>query len=353
MKEANKEENIYRNLYSFIPSLTKPLYEKDEKNLKDVVDTFVARLKKYNKNGEYDQKIKEILSEFEKWREDPVLYNRKHNIAGTFDKENEEAFAMVNNRSIKSRDHDEVMNEKQKQKKINKAKFNRKKLKKIGRIVLAVMGAGVIMIGAKQATKNLETIEVPVPDDNSISDINETYDTSWYNLPANEWFSDKNKIYKDDTIELTVSNKKVDDIKNKANEVRKEIEEKSKSYTFKYKVEYGDTVYALEERFDCKLNITGILREGVTLNITTNDKELANEMQALYDKKMKEEEPVSFEYYIVKNGDTLPEIANNYGVSCDDIMKYNSSIKSINKIDEGQTIKIPVYENEKTNGMAK
>jgi hypothetical protein len=67
------------------------------------------------------------------------------------------------------------------------------------------MGAGVIVIGAKQAVKNLETIEVPVLDDNSISDINETYDTSWYNLPANEWFSDKDEVYKDDTIQLSVS----------------------------------------------------------------------------------------------------------------------------------------------------
>ena len=56
-----KEENIYHNLYSLIPSLKKPLYEKDEKNLKDVVDTFVAILKRNNKDREYDGKIKDIL----------------------------------------------------------------------------------------------------------------------------------------------------------------------------------------------------------------------------------------------------------------------------------------------------
>lgn len=344
-----KEENIYHNLYSLIPSLTGPLYEKDEKNLKDVVDTFVAILKRNNKNGEYDEKINEILYEFEKWREDPAAYNRYHNIAGAFDKENEEVFNMVNNRSIKPRKQDEAINKKQKPKKINKAKFNRKKLKKIGKIVLAVMGAGVITIGAKQAVKNLETIEVPVLDDNSISDINETYDTSWYNLPANEWFSDKDEVYKDDTINLTVSKDKAEEIKDKSAEIKKEIEENDKQeelYTFKYKVEYGDTIYALEKRFNCKIKTSdGILREGNVLNITTTDKELADEMNDVFNK---ENEPISYEYYTIQKGDTLPEIANNYGVSCDDIMICNPQIESNNKIIEGQTIKIPQSEKSKT-----
>ena len=62
----------------------------------------------------------------------------------------------------------------------------------------------------------------------------------------------------------------------------------------------------------------------------------------------KENESISFEYYTIQKGDTLPEIANNYGVSCDDIMKYNSSIESNNKIIAGQTIKIPQSEKSKT-----
>lgn len=347
-----KEENIYHNLYSLIPFLPKPLYEEDMENLKDTVDTFVARLKRYNEDGKFDGRIDEILYEFEKWKENPDAYNRNHNIAGAFDNENEEVFNMVNNRSIKPRKQDEAINEKQKSKKINKVKFNRKKLKKIGKIVLAVMGAGVIVIGAKQAVKNLETIEVPVLDDNSISDINETYDTSWYNLPANEWFSDKDEVYKDDTINLTVSKDKAEEIKDKSAEIKKEIEENDKQeelYTFKYKVEYGDTIYALEKKFNCKIKTSdGILREGKVLNITTTDKELADEMNDAFNK---ENEPISFEYYTIQKGDTLPEIANNYGVSCDDIMEYNSSIESNNKIIEGHTIKIPVY--AKTNGMTK
>lgn len=344
-----KEENIYHNLYSLIPFLPKPLYEEDMENLKDTVDTFVARLKRYNEDGKYDGRIDEILYEFEKWKENPDAYNRNHNIAGSFDKENEEVFNMVNNRSIKPRGQDEAINEKQKPKKINKVKFNRKKLKKIGKIVLAVMGAGVIVIGAKQAVKNLETIEVPVLDDNSISDINETYDTSWYNLPVNEWFSDKDEVYKDDTINLTVSKDKAEEIKDKSAEIKKEIEENDKQeelYTFKYKVEYGDTIYALQKRFNCKIKTSdGILREGNVLNITTTDKELADEMNDAFNK---ENESISFEYYTIQKGDTLPEIANNYGVSCDDIMKYNSSIESINKIVAGQTIKIPQSEKSMT-----
>lgn len=352
-----KKENVYHNLYSLIPFLPKPLYEEDMENLKDTVDTFVVRLKRYNGDGKFDGRIDEILDEFKKWKENPDAYNRNHNIAGTFDKENEESFAMVNNRSIKSREHDETINEKQKPQKIKKAKFNRKKLKKIGKIVLAVIGAGVIGIGAKQATKNLETIEVPVPDDNSISDINETYDTSWYNLPANEWFSDKDEAYKNDTINLTVSNKKLEEVKDKAVEVKKEIEENDKQeklYTFKYKVEYGDTIYALEKRFDCKIKTSdGILKEGMVLDITTSNKELADEMNDVFNK---ENEPISFEYYTIQKGDTLPKIVEKFqdnNIDGDDIMRCNPQIKSNNEIIEGQTIKIPVYENEKTNGMAK
>ncbi len=340
-----KEENIYHNLYSLIPFLPKPLYEKDMENLKDTVDTFVARLKRYNGDGKFDGRIDEILYEFEKWKENPDAYNRNHNIAGTFDKENEESFAMVNNRNIKSKKQDEIINKNKNEKKV---KFNRKKLKRIGKTMLVVAGAVGIAIGAKQAvSRNLETIEVPVLDGNSISDINETYDTSWYNLPANEWFSDKDEAYKNDTINLTVSNKKLEEVKDKAVEVKKEIEENDKQeklYTFKYKVEYGDTIYALENRFDCKIKTSdGILKEGMVLDITTSNKELADEMNAEFDLENKS---TSFEYYTIQKGDTLPEIANNYGVSCDDIMKYNSSIESINKIVAGQTIKIP--QNEKS-----
>lgn len=343
-----KKENVYHNLYSLIPFLPKPLYEEDMENLKDTVDTFVARLKRYNGDGKFDGRIDEILYEFEKWKENPDAYNRNHNIAGTFDKENEESFAMVNNRSIKSKKQDEIIN---KNKNGKKVKFNRKKLKRIGKTILVVAGAVGIAIGAKQAvSRALETIEVPVLDGNSISDINETYDTSWYNLPANEWFSDKDEAYKNDTINLTVSNKKADEVKDKAGEVKKEIEENDKQeklYTFKYKVEYGDTIYALEKRFNCKIKTSdSILRDGMVLDITTSNKELADEMNDEFDLENKKFD--YFEYYTIQKGDTLPEIANNYGVSCDDIMKYNSSIESINKIVAGQTIKIPQIEKSMT-----
>ena len=350
-----KKENVYHNLYSLIPFLPKPLYEEDMENLKDTVDTFVARLKRYNGDGKFDGRIDEILYEFEKWKENPDAYNRNHNIAGTFDKENEESFAMVNNRSIKSKKQNEIIN---KNKNGKKVKFNRKKLKRIGKTILVVAGAVGIAIGAKQAvSRALETIEVPVLDGNSISDINETYDTSWYNLPANEWFSDKDEAYKNDTINLTVSNKKADEVKDKAVEVKKEIEENDKQeklYTFKYKVEYGDTIYALEKRFDCKIKTSdGILREGMVLDITTSNEELADEMNDVFNK---ENEPISFEYYTIQKGDTLPKIVEKFqdnNIDGDDIMRCNPQIESNKEIIEGQIIKIPVYENEKTNGMTR
>lgn len=143
MKEANKEENIYRNLYSLIPSLTEPLYEKDEKNLKDVVDTFVTILKRNNKNCEYDKKINDILDEFKKWKENPAAYNRYYNIAGAFDKENEEVFNMVNNKSIKPRKQDEAINENKKTKREKKIKLIKNSI--IGGTIVAVGLTGVIL----------------------------------------------------------------------------------------------------------------------------------------------------------------------------------------------------------------
>lgn len=138
-----KEENIYHNLYSLIPFLPKPLYEEDMENLKDTVDTFVARLKRYNEDGKFDGRIDEILHEFEKWKENPNAYNRNHNIAGAFDKENEEVFNMVNNRSIKPRRQDEAINENKKTKREKKIKIIKKAI--IGGTIVAVGLTGVIL----------------------------------------------------------------------------------------------------------------------------------------------------------------------------------------------------------------
>ena len=138
-----KEENIYHNLYSLIPFLPNPLYEEDMENLKDTVDTFVARLKRYNGDGKYDGRIDEILYEFEKWKENPDAYNRNHNIAGVFDKENEEVFNMINNRSIKPRKQDEAINENKKTKREKKIKLIKKAI--IGGTIVAVGLTGVIL----------------------------------------------------------------------------------------------------------------------------------------------------------------------------------------------------------------
>lgn len=49
-----------------------------------------------------------------------------------------------------------------------------------------------------------------------------------------------------------------------------------------------------------------------------------------------------YEYYIVKKGDHLSKIANEYGVSVDDIVKLNS-IKDKNSINVGQKLLITTY----------
>lgn len=47
--------------------------------------------------------------------------------------------------------------------------------------------------------------------------------------------------------------------------------------------------------------------------------------------------------YAVKKGDTFSQIAQNVGVSVQDLQKLNPTIKNVNRIREGQNINIPAY----------
>lgn len=59
-----------------------------------------------------------------------------------------------------------------------------------------------------------------------------------------------------------------------------------------------------------------------------------------YTEKKKKEEKPKLIIYTIKKGDKLDKIAKKYGVTINDIKKWNKNIKNINKIGIGQEIKI-------------
>lgn len=316
---------------------------------KEVRDRYKIASSTYNDSDEWRQISAEMSDFFANGKE---AYDAKIN---SFNKENDDLFNMINGRKqdtiysnlvVEDKSYPELRvyssNEEPKKVNVNK-KTNFGKKWKI--IILGVLG--VTILGSAAAKTNLETVEVPVPESASISDINELYDTSWYNLVPTDWFTDKDKAYENDKINLIVSNERVEEIENKANVVKNSNEEKIESYyPFKYTVIYGDTKYGLEERFgdDCK--ISDSLTPGKDIIIHTKNKELAEEMQSFYDEEQAKKEPISFEKYVIKQGELLPNIANAYDVTCDQIKEYNPGKVGDApnyKIDAGDTLEIPVY----------
>ena len=55
-------------------------------------------------------------------------------------------------------------------------------------------------------------------------------------------------------------------------------------------------------------------------------------------------QPQRFERFIVQSGDTLFDISNVYGVSIDDLLRFNSSLGDGTRIDVGQIVRIPVFD---------
>ena len=54
-------------------------------------------------------------------------------------------------------------------------------------------------------------------------------------------------------------------------------------------------------------------------------------------------QPLRFERFIVQPGDTLFDISAVYGVSIDDLLRFNSSLGDGTRIDIGQIVRIPVF----------
>lgn len=225
-----------------------------------------------------------------------------------------------------------------------------KKFKKDGfkKVVLAGCIAGTLMGGIAAFSTNYDLVNVPM------------YNNDTLEVVASDLGMSPNNLLYIRGLKAIVKESDRKRFDAKLEERKQEDIEKNKVYNFKYIVCAGDTLSGIYEKFKA----VDVIREDGSkrsehsidayeeVTIYTHDKEMAKAGQMAYDKYMMEKEeqakfnnPVSFEYYTVKVGDTLPEIAQSYGVDCADIIKYNQGkVPDIYTIYEGDTLKIPQYE---------
>lgn len=113
-----------------------------------------------------------------------------------------------------------------------------------------------------------------------------------------------------------------------------------------YTIEPGDTATGIEQRFKCESHLgNSIIYEGQQITLYVSP-EIAEEYNKEQESKKAAEQPDSFVQYTIKAGDTLPEIAKAYGVTCQQIMDYNNNITDIRTIYAGDTINIPQWNKE-------
>lgn len=232
--------------------------------------------------------------------------------------------------------------------KVIKLKVPEKKtLKKI-----AIYGtlAGVI-IGGISIEKNLTKVEVKLYPDDTIESLCEEFDIKKYNIPLfnNEL---RKSIAKGESIEIIVSNDKAPKIESVMQERLEEEKQKNMLYKFNYVVQAFDTISGLKSRFNVEkiMDSNGNVRysdlyENETIIIYTKDQTIAEEMKAKYEEYLQSLEPTDFIYYEVKQGDTIGEIVNEYGITRNVLCKYNTNTDGYT-IYAGSTLKIPVYEKE-------
>lgn len=223
-------------------------------------------------------------------------------------------------------------------------RFGKRNIKKFVLVgsLSAVVAGGIIGFAATH-----EVVEVSVKDDSSIEQICEDYGIKKINFRGYQNFGEL-------VAKFLVNNEKAEEIKQK--ELEKEF-----VYAFDYIVKPGDTHSGLLERYNAS-SINGstgssseVLWAGEKVVINSHDKNIAQKMQEEYNNYMKKQEkietdlktPESFDEYTIMPGDTLAEIAIEYGVTCNQIMEFNPQIKNIYEIYAGDTLKIPQYSKNK------
>lgn len=266
------------------------------------------------------------------------LYDRKKHSSEKERKECEELIDTARRFKMVLKSYGSKENYDRALKKKTDKKVSVKKFRNIGKKAVLVATLGGVAIGGIVAMNTYDVIEVPIQEDQSIESVLDSefdYRKLW-----------NNKII----VKESDSDKIIEYVNNKNAEISDNDEEKDTTYSFKYIVESGDTIIGLKKRFNA---ISIFDEEGNTINkdiwenqtiiIKTKDKDIATDGQRLYDDIKKASEPVSFINYKVKKGDLLPWIAEEYGVTCSQIMEYNE-IHDIQTIYEGQILRIPVYE---------
>lgn len=220
-------------------------------------------------------------------------------------------------------------------------------------VVSSLIGVAVIttIVG-----NNVKKVNIPVYEGDSISKICQECDVKWYNMPSAMAKYSTYVLKPGDIISVYVTKDKAEEVRDYAGKKVKEEELKNTpiTYQFHYVVQPDDSDSLLKERFlAVKIErpnaIYKDLNQGEVVIIYTTDSNIANDMEEEYNSYLKSLEPVDYEYYKIKPGDTLPEIAAEYGVTCNQIMKYNPQIEYIGDIKAGDTLKIPVYQQTKSN----
>lgn len=228
--------------------------------------------------------------------------------------------------------------------KVRTGKIDKKRKFKL--FVTSLVLAGTITSGIIVATNNLEVTKVPIYTDDSIEKVLEDYDINSFQL------LNKNNIYSDSEAKI-IHTKKDEDRINKVSDEREKNHKPAKTYSFKYVVKLGDTVSGLENVFEAiKIDHKGgLLYEDEVVTVHTTNEKIAEAGKMQYKKDTGINELSSYEEYYIQKGDTLPDIANKYNVSVDEILKYNPNIKNPQMIYEGDTLIIPCeykLENEQT-----
>lgn len=207
------------------------------------------------------------------------------------------------------------------------------------------------IIGGISIEKNLKTVEVKLYSDDTIESLCEEFGIKKYNIYASNNKLEKS-IEKEKSIEVVVSNDKALEIQSIVKERREEATQKDKFYKFRYLVQMDDTVSGLKSRFNSD-KITDLKNNerysdiwlNETIIIYTKDQSIAEEMEVKYEEYLQSLEPIDFVYYEAKQGDTIGEIVNKYGITRNALCKYNTNTDGYS-IYAGSTLKIPVYEKE-------
>ena len=111
------------------------------------------------------------------------------------------------------------------------------------------------------------------------------------------------------------------------------------STDFIYTVKYGDTLYAIANKYNTTVDELKKLNNLNTNNLSINQKlKIKDNSNELIEE--------NFTTYIVSKGDTLYNIANQYNISVDELKKINNL--NTNNLSINQILKIPVMNNNNT-----